>query len=124
MPATGALIGTPPSISDREDAHTDAIEVEPFDESTSDTRRRAYGHSSRLGTTGSKRPLGEHAVADLATLGATHAACLTIGVGRHVVVVHVALLGFRTDRVEHLVHARHAEREDVQHLGLAPLEQA
>ena len=27
-------------------------------------------------------------------------------------------------RVEHLVHARHAERGDVEHLGLAPLEQA
>ena len=39
MPATGALIGTPASISDSDDAHTDAIEVEPFDDSTSDTRR-------------------------------------------------------------------------------------
>jgi hypothetical protein len=41
MPATGALIGTPASISDSDDEHTDAIEVEPFDDSTSDTRRRA-----------------------------------------------------------------------------------
>ena len=41
MPATGALIGTPPSISDRLEEHTDAIEVEPFDDSTSDTRRSA-----------------------------------------------------------------------------------
>ena len=39
MPATGALTGTPASISDSDDAHTDAIEVEPFDDSTSDTSR-------------------------------------------------------------------------------------
>ena len=39
MPATGALIGTPASISDRLDAQTDAIEVEPFELSTSETRR-------------------------------------------------------------------------------------
>ena len=39
MPATGALIGTPASMSDSDEAHTDAIEVEPFDDSTSDTRR-------------------------------------------------------------------------------------
>ena len=41
MPATGALIGTPASISDRDDAHTEPIEVEPLDDSTSDTRRSA-----------------------------------------------------------------------------------
>ena len=39
MPATAALIGTPASISDSDDEHTDAIDVEPFDDSTSDTRR-------------------------------------------------------------------------------------
>ncbi len=39
MPATGALIGTPASISESVDPHTDAIEVEPFELSTSDTTR-------------------------------------------------------------------------------------
>ena len=39
MPATGALIGTPASISDSVDAQTLAIDVEPFDSSTSDTSR-------------------------------------------------------------------------------------
>ena len=39
MPATGALIGTPASISDSVEPHTDAIEVEPFDASTSETTR-------------------------------------------------------------------------------------
>ena len=41
MPATGALMGTPASISDRLEAHTDAMDVEPLEDRTSDTRRRA-----------------------------------------------------------------------------------
>jgi hypothetical protein len=41
IPATGALIGTPASISDSELAHTDAMDVEPFDARTSETRRSA-----------------------------------------------------------------------------------
>ena len=39
MPATGALIGTPAAISERVEPQTDAIEVEPFDAMTSETRR-------------------------------------------------------------------------------------
>ena len=39
MPATGALIGTPASMSDSVDEQTDAIDVEPFEASTSLTRR-------------------------------------------------------------------------------------
>ena len=52
MPATGALIGTPASISDSVEPHTDAIDVEPFDASTSETTRSVYGHSSALGRPG------------------------------------------------------------------------
>ena len=39
MPATGALIGTPASMSDRLDPHTEPIEVEPLEDSTSETVR-------------------------------------------------------------------------------------
>jgi len=39
IPATGAFIGTPVSIKAKVEAHTDAIEVEPFDDNTSDTKR-------------------------------------------------------------------------------------
>ena len=39
MPATGALIGTPASISERVEAQIEAWEVEPLDERTSETRR-------------------------------------------------------------------------------------
>ena len=52
MPATGALMGTPASIRDRVDAHTLAMDVEPFDSSTSLTRRSAYGKSFSSGITG------------------------------------------------------------------------
>ena len=41
MPATDALMGTPASISERVPAHTEAMEVEPLDARTSETRRRA-----------------------------------------------------------------------------------
>jgi hypothetical protein len=41
IPATGALIGTPASINDSVEAHTLAIEVEPFEETTSETSRSA-----------------------------------------------------------------------------------
>ena len=40
MPATGALIGTPAAIIDRVEPQTEAIEVEPLEASTSETRRR------------------------------------------------------------------------------------
>ena len=37
IPATGFIIGTPASIRAIVDPHTEAIEVEPFEESTSET---------------------------------------------------------------------------------------
>src|ERR671915_2357853 len=51
-PATGAFSGTPASISDSEEPHTDAIDEEPFDSRMSDTTRIVYGKSSIDGTTG------------------------------------------------------------------------
>ena len=68
MPATGALIGTPASISDSVEPQTDAIDVEPFDDSTSETTRIVYGHSLRVREHRDERPLGERAVTDLAAL--------------------------------------------------------
>ncbi len=54
IPATGALIGTPASMSDRVEPHTDAIDVEPLEASTSDTVRMVYGNSSSDGTNGNR----------------------------------------------------------------------
>src|ERR671915_1017183 len=51
-PATGAFKGTPASISDSEEPHTEAIEDEPFDSRMSDTTRIVYGKSSSDGSTG------------------------------------------------------------------------
>ena len=50
-PATGALIGTPASISARLVPQTVAIELEPFDSRTSETTRSTYGNVSRSGMT-------------------------------------------------------------------------
>ena len=53
IPETGALIGTPASISAKVDAHVDAIEVEPLELVTSETSLIAYGKSEIPGSTGS-----------------------------------------------------------------------
>ena len=50
-PATGALIGTPASISARLVPQTEAIELEPFDSRISDTTRMTYGNVVMSGIT-------------------------------------------------------------------------
>ena len=92
MPATGALIGTPASISDRLDAHTEAIDVEPFEASTSDDEAQRVGELLLARHDRQHGPGGERTVADLAALRRTDAAGLAVGPRRHVVVVQVALL--------------------------------
>ncbi len=52
MPATGRVSGTPASISASELPQTVAIELEPLDSVTSDTRRIVYGKLSRDGSSG------------------------------------------------------------------------
>ena len=51
MPATGALSGTPASMSDMEPPHTVAIDEDPFDSRISDTIRIVYGKTSFEGST-------------------------------------------------------------------------
>jgi hypothetical protein len=51
-PATGALIGTPASMRASVLPQVDAIEVEPFELTTSLTTRMTYGNSSMPGRTG------------------------------------------------------------------------
>src|SRR3989338_7409047 len=53
IPATGSFIGTPPSIKAKVEAETAAIEVEPFEDKASETRRMVYGNSSFEVITGS-----------------------------------------------------------------------
>jgi hypothetical protein len=40
IPATAALRGTPAAIREREEPQTEAIEVDPLEERTSETTRR------------------------------------------------------------------------------------
>src|SRR4029077_5794711 len=51
IPATGVLIGTPPSISDRMPPQTEAIDELPFDSRISETMRMTYGNSFSVGST-------------------------------------------------------------------------
>ena len=51
-PATGALIGTPASMRASVEPQVEAIDVEPFDDMHSETRRMTYGNSSCVGRTG------------------------------------------------------------------------
>ena len=53
IPATGSLIGTPASISASVEPQMEPWDVEPLDDTTSDTKRSAYGNSSTGGITGS-----------------------------------------------------------------------
>ena len=53
MPETGALIGTPASISASVEPHTEPIDDEPFDSSVSETTRIVYGKSAASGITAS-----------------------------------------------------------------------
>ena len=63
-------------------------------------------------------------MADLTALRAPHESRLARRERREVVVVHEALAGDRVDAVDHLVHAAGTQGGEVQHLGLATLEQA
>src|SRR5919112_6134575 len=51
-PATGALSGTPASMSASDEPQTEAIDEEPLDSRMSDTTRIVYGKSSVDGTIG------------------------------------------------------------------------
>src|SRR5262245_66544916 len=53
IPPTGALIGTPASISESVEPQTEPIDDEPFDSSVSETMRIVYGNSSSDGIIGS-----------------------------------------------------------------------
>ena len=123
MPATGALIGTPASMSESEPPQTVAIDDEPFDSRISETMRIVYGKSSSPGSTGGQRALGERAVADLAAAGAAQELHLADGERREVVVQHELLPALADQRVDLLLVRRRAERGDHERLRLAAREE-
>ena len=110
MPAVGRLSGTPASISASEAPHTVAIEDEPFE--LGDLRDDAdrVGELVLFGQHRMDRAPGELAVADLAALGAAHAAGLAHRVGREVVVQQERLLVGPLQRVDPLLVLAGAER--------------
>ena len=123
MPATGALIGTPASMSESEPPQTEAIDDEPFDSRISETMRIVYGKSSSSGSTGDERALGERAVADLAPARAAQELRLAGAERREVVVQHELLAVLADQRVDLLLVGRRAERGDHERLRLAAREQ-
>src|SRR3989344_2759888 len=52
IPATGSLIGTPASINAIQAAQTEACDVDPFEETTSETILIVYGNFSTSGNIG------------------------------------------------------------------------
>ncbi|OPY05214.1 MAG: hypothetical protein A4E61_00385 [Syntrophorhabdus sp. PtaB.Bin184] len=52
IPATGSLMGTPASMSERQPPHTVAIDEEPFDSRISETILIVYGNASLSGRIG------------------------------------------------------------------------
>ena len=111
MPETGALIGTPASISASVEPQTEPIDDEPFDSSVSETIRIVYGKSSDGREDRLERPLRQRAVADVTPLRASHEARLPDRVGREVVVVHEAAVGLERQVVDPLAFLRGAERQ-------------
>src|SRR5665213_2177590 len=51
IPATGALMGTPASISAKQPAQTEAMDEEPLDSKISENTRMVYGKSFFEGST-------------------------------------------------------------------------
>ena len=123
MPATGALICTPASMSDSVEPQTLAIEDEPLLSRISETMRDGVREVELVRQDRQQGALGEGAVADVAALGAAHEAGLAHRVRREVVVVDVALLVLDAEAVDALELAGAAQREQAHRLRLAAREE-
>jgi len=88
IPATGAAIGTPASMSASDAPQTVAIDDEPFDSRMSLMTRTVYGNESESCITCSIGALGKRSVADLTATGTAQGLHLAHGVGREGVVQH------------------------------------
>ncbi len=123
MPETGAVIGTPASISESVEPQTEPIDDEPFDSSVSETMRIVYGNTSTRRDHSLERALCERPVADVTALRASHAARLADGERREVVVVHVAAVALQRQVVDPLALFLRAEGQQAHDLRLAAREE-
>ena len=125
MPETGAVIGTPASISASVEPQTEPIDDEPFDSSVSETMRIVYGNVlGRSGCTASSARCASAPWPMSRRFGRAHAARLPDRVGREVVVVHVAAVTLEREVVDALPLLRRAERQQRHDLRLAAGEEA
>ena len=82
-------MGTPASINERVEEQTEAIDVDPFDDMTSETSLSVYGHSSSLGITGNNALRLVRRVLFLVAL-ASHKSWFSCRKWREIVVMHVS----------------------------------
>ena len=119
MPATGALMGTPASISDRQPPHTDAIEEEPFDSMMSETMRMVYGNLSSGGSTWRSARSASAPWPISRRPGLRRNFTSPTREGREVVVQHELLEVHAGELLDALLVLGGAERGGHQRLGLA-----
>ena len=124
MPETGALIGTPASISASVEPQTEPIDDEPFDSSVSETMRIVYGKSSASGMIASSARWASAPWPMSRRLRAGHAARLPDRERREVVVVHEAAVLLEREVVDPLALLGGAEGEQRHDLRLAAGEEA
>src|SRR5579864_2018477 len=117
-PATGALIGTPASISDRLVPHTLAIELEPLDSRISETTRIVYGKVVMSGIT-AFTPRRARLPWPISRRFGEPIMPVSPRERREVVVQHERLAPLALEGVDDLRIAGGAERGDDQRLGLA-----
>ena len=123
FPIPGALSGTPASISERVLPHTEACDVLPFEDNTSETTRIAYGNSSTLGNTGRRalsavRHARSHVFRGFSSVS-LRLRCKEGNYSDAYISSH-----FLTDSVDSLRFTHGAKRGNGQHLCLASCEQA
>src|SRR5881409_1639600 len=120
-PPIAVRIGTPASMSASEEPQADAIEVDPFDDSVSDTIRIVYGNSSFFGIIG-RSARSTSAPCPISRRPAPQRPHLADRERREVVVMHETLRVDRRECVDDLLVSGRPEGHDREHLRLTSLE--
>ena len=120
MPATGAVSGTPASMSAMEAPQMLAIDDEPLDSRMSDTTRTVYGNTSRAGITASIARWASAPWPISRRPGVPKRFDLARGERGEVVVEHEAAEDVALERLQLLLVILGAERRRHERLRLAP----
>ena len=99
MPATGALIGTPPSIKARVEAQIEACEVEPLEAIDSETNRIVYGKSVTEGNTIASAFSAKAPCPISRRLVEPSSAGFSGGIGRKIIMMHKSFFYFQLQTI-------------------------